>query len=98
MDKGAIVNLRRFLTRHAGVQKWIVAADFSLGKNRPLGCFAFTIIPYDAWPWEIERDAVSALAKDLKTPNRFPRAPFRGCGMIGAFTWRSRSDQPAQFS
>ena len=72
VDKGAIDNFRRFLARHANVRKWVVAADFSLGKDRPLGCFAFTIIPYDAWPWNIERDIVAALANDLKDSKSVP--------------------------
>ncbi len=73
VDKSAVVNLRRFLARHARVQQWIVAADFSLGKTRPFGCFAFTIIPYDAWPWEIEHDAIAALTKDLKDSKWVPK-------------------------
>jgi hypothetical protein len=35
-------------------------------KDRPLDCFAFTILPYDAWPAEIEGDATRAFPKDLK--------------------------------
>lgn len=58
---------RAFLERHPHVRKWIIAADFSLhNKDRPLECFAFTFLPYDAWPNEIKRDASSALPRDLK--------------------------------
>jgi hypothetical protein len=72
VDKSAIVNFRGFLARHQRVKKWLVAADFSLEKSRPLGCFAFTVVPYDAWPWELERDVVAALAKDLKDSKSVP--------------------------
>jgi hypothetical protein len=72
VDKSAIENFRRFVAHHSNVKKWIVAADFSLGKKRPLGCFAFTIIPYDAWPWELEKDVVANLAKDLKDSKSVP--------------------------
>jgi hypothetical protein len=44
----------------------MIAADFSQHNNRPFDCFAFTVIPYDAWPAEIERDVNEALPKDLK--------------------------------
>jgi hypothetical protein len=84
MDKSAIVNFRRFLARHPRVKKWLVAADFSLGNSRPLGCFAFTVVPYDAWPWDLERDVVAALAKDLRTQSRSPRTPSHDCGTIAA--------------
>jgi hypothetical protein len=57
---------RVFLEHHPDIRKWMIAADFSLhNKERPLECYAFTILPYDAWPHEIELDA-SALPKDLK--------------------------------
>lgn len=72
VDKSAIVNFRHFLARHQRVKKWLVAADFSLEKSRPLGCFAFTVVPYDTWPWELERDVVAALAKDLKDSKSVP--------------------------
>ncbi|MBX9841880.1 MAG: hypothetical protein K2Z80_08760 [Xanthobacteraceae bacterium] len=48
----------------------MIAADFSLHNNRPLDCFAFTILPYDAWPAEIEQDVAQALPKDLKDAKR----------------------------
>lgn len=44
----------------------MIPADFSQHNNRPFDCFAFTVIPYDAWPAEIERDVNEALPKDLK--------------------------------
>jgi len=45
----------------------IIAADFALhDKNRPMDCFAFTILPSDAWPADIEKDVGQALPKDLK--------------------------------
>jgi hypothetical protein len=54
-DKSALALFRRYLDQHPQVRKWIIA-DFALhGKNRPLDCFAFTILPYDAWPAEIEK-------------------------------------------
>ena len=31
-----------------------------------MDCFAFTILPYDAWPAEIENDVAEVLPKDLK--------------------------------
>jgi hypothetical protein len=66
-DKGAIELFRRFIEAHPYARKWIIAADFSLhNKERPFDCFAFTILPYDAWPTEIERDVTQALPKDLK--------------------------------
>jgi hypothetical protein len=66
-DGSAIQLFRRFLKRLPHVRKWIVAADFSLhNKDRPLDCFAFTILPYDAWTADIERDVTRALPKDLK--------------------------------
>ena len=74
LDKSAMDNFRRFLDRHGSIKKWLVAADFSLGKDRPLGCFAFTIVPYDAWPWEIERDAVANLGRDLKESKFVPQS------------------------
>lgn len=74
VDKGAIVNFRRFLNRHKGIKKWLIAADFSLGKERPLGCFAFTIIPYDAWPWELERETLANLGKDIKEAKSIPHS------------------------
>jgi hypothetical protein len=65
-DKSALALFRRYLDQHPQVRKWIIA-DFALhGKNRPLDCFAFTILPYDAWPAEIEKDVAQALPKDLK--------------------------------
>jgi hypothetical protein len=65
-DSSAIQTFRAFIKRHPHVRKWMICADFSLhNKKRPLDCFAFTIVPYDAWPNEIEKDA-SALPKDLK--------------------------------
>jgi hypothetical protein len=74
LDKAAIDKFRTFMARHLGVKKWIIAADFSLGKERPLGCFAFTVVPYDAWPWELERDAIQHLAKDLKESKSVPQS------------------------
>jgi len=52
----------------------MIAADFSVGKNRPLSCFAFTIFPYDAWPWDIERDALAAVPADLKNSKDVPES------------------------
>jgi hypothetical protein len=74
VDKSAIYNFERFLNRHRDVRKWLVAADFSLGSERPHGCFAFTVVPYDAWPWELERDAVANLARDLKKSKSVPES------------------------
>lgn len=65
-DGSAIELFRRFIARHPDVRKWIIAADFSQHNDRPFDCFAFTVIPYDAWPAEIERDVKEALPKDLK--------------------------------
>jgi hypothetical protein len=65
-DGSAIELFRRFIARHSEVRKWIIAADFSQHNDRPFDCFAFTIIPCDAWPAEIERDVKQALPKDLK--------------------------------
>jgi hypothetical protein len=66
-DKSALALFRRYLDHHPQVRKWIIAADFALhDKDRPLDCFAFTILPYDAWPAEIEKDVAQALPKDLK--------------------------------
>jgi hypothetical protein len=66
-DGSAIHAFRDFLERYPSVRKWMIAADFSLhNNNRPLDCFAFTIIPYDAWPTDIERDVAAALPQDLK--------------------------------
>lgn len=65
-DGSAIEMFRAFLRQHPQVRKWMIAADFSLhNKDRPLECFAFTILPYDAWLHEVKQDA-SALPKDLK--------------------------------
>lgn len=64
---GSAINLfRRFMGKHSQVRKWIIAADFSQHNDRPFDCFSFTIIPYDAWPAEIEHDVKQALPKDLK--------------------------------
>ena len=66
-DKSALALFRRYLDHHSQVRKWIIAADFALhDKNRPMDCFGFTILPYDAWPAELEKDVAEALPKDLK--------------------------------
>jgi hypothetical protein len=66
-DGGAVHLFRSFVKRHPHVRKWIIAADFSLhNKDRPFDCFAFTIIPCDAWLTDIERDVAAALPRDLK--------------------------------
>ncbi|MFT3686412.1 MAG: hypothetical protein QM783_16070 [Phycisphaerales bacterium] len=58
---------QRYLNRHSRVGKWIIAADFALhDKTRPMDCFAFTILPYDAWPAVIREDVAKALPRDLK--------------------------------
>lgn len=63
----ALALFRVYIARHPHVRKWIIAADFALhDKNRPMDCFAFTILPYDEWPAEIEKDVANALPKDLK--------------------------------
>jgi hypothetical protein len=31
-----------------------------------MDCFSFTILPYDAWPAELEKDVAEALPKGLK--------------------------------
>jgi hypothetical protein len=69
MDKSAIVDLRSFLSRHGAVTKWIIAADFSVSKNRPLACFAFTIFPFQS-PKEIEKETNEGLARELKQSKR----------------------------
>jgi hypothetical protein len=65
-DGSAVENFRRFMARHPHVRKWLIAADFSQHNDRPFDCFAFTIIPYDAWLGEIEREVKQALPRDLK--------------------------------
>jgi hypothetical protein len=66
-DHSAVEAFRRYIARHSQVHKWMIAADFSLyDKDRPMDCFAFTILPYDAMPDEIEKDVARAVPKDFK--------------------------------
>lgn len=74
MDQGAIEKFRRFLKRNDRVKKWLVAADFSLGKSRPLASVSFTILPYDVELAELERDTIANLAKELKDSKSLPPA------------------------
>lgn len=66
-DKSAVSDFRNFLNANPLVKKWIIAADFCLhDKDRPNHAFAFTIIPYDAYPDILKADIRGALPKDLK--------------------------------
>lgn len=66
-DRSAIDDFRAFLSANERARKWQVAADFCLhDKNRPNNVFAFTIIPYDAYPDTLFREIRHALPKDLK--------------------------------
>lgn len=45
----------------------MIAADFAQhDPQRPMDCMAFTVLPYDAWPQEIQANVNSSLPKDLK--------------------------------
>ena len=66
-DKSAVVDFREFLKTNVGVKKWQIAADFCLDdKERPNDTFAFTLIPYDAYPDDLISEIRRALPKDLK--------------------------------
>ena len=88
-DQSAIELFRQFIARHPAVRKWIIAADFSQHNDRPFDCFAFTVIPYDAWPAEIETDVKQALPKDLKKSKRALMIKrSNGSAICAAFTSR----------
>ena len=66
-DKRALTLFRSWLAQHPSITKWIIASDFALrDPNRPADCFAFTLIPYDALPQDIEADITANLPKDIK--------------------------------
>ena len=66
-DRSAIDDFRAFLNTNAGIRKWQIAADFCLhDKNRPNNVFAFTIIPYDAYPDTLFSEIRRDLPRDLK--------------------------------
>lgn len=66
-DKSSIIDFRRSLSKSPRVKKWMIAADYCLhDRDRPNDAYAFTIIPYDAYPNVLNAEINSALPRDMK--------------------------------
>lgn len=65
-DKGAVDLLRPFVAVNP-VTKWLIGADFALhDPRRPADVFAFTIVPYDVFSGDFEKEVDAVLPRDLK--------------------------------
>lgn len=74
-DGSAINEFRAFLENNRGVKKWMIAADYCIhDTNRPNNAYAFTIIPYDAYPDQLKQEINASLPKDLKKTKKIDEA------------------------
>lgn len=74
-DKSARKDFRAYLASNSEVKKWQIAADFCLhDKERPNDTFAFSLIPYDAYPQELFQEIKNKVPKDLKKTRDVPDA------------------------
>lgn len=94
-DKSSIADYRNFLKANLQVKRWIIAADFCLhDKDRPNHAFAFTIIPYDAYPDALKDKIRGALPKDLKKTKRIRDAAVSFLAHPGRFHFAFVFEKP----